>query len=166
MGIPEEKIRKALKSFGGIGRRMEKKGEVNGILFLDDYAHHPTEVKTTLEGLRQAIGKKRLVCIFQPHRYSRTKNCLEDFGRMFDAVDLLLITDIFSAGEKPLPGLTRKQVAEAVKAGSSVEVLDIDRENLVDQLTKIVKTGDTVVTMGAGNITKINPELMEKIKCL
>lgn len=165
LGVDEQKIRKALATFSGVGRRMEKKGEVNGILFIDDYAHHPTEVKTTLEGLRKAIGGRRLICIFQPHRYSRTKDCLGEFGKMFDAVDLLLIPDIYAAGEAPIPGITRERIVQEVRGHSKAEILDVARDALAAELVKIIRPGDTVVTMGAGNVTKLAPEIMEKLKC-
>lgn len=158
LGVAEEAIRKALKSFGGVSRRSEYKGEMNGITFLDDYAHHPTEIRATLQAIREAIGEKRLIVAFQPHRYSRTKDCLGFYGNIFDVADELIMTDIFGAGELPIPNLSHIQIMEEVQAKSSIPVQYFTRSALSHFLSRFVCSGDVVITLGAGDITKLGPE--------
>src|SRR5207248_3326921 len=101
LGVSEKEIRNALKSFKGVLRRCEMKGEKNGVLFIDDYAHHPTEIETTLKGMRHAIAGKRMIIVFQPHRYTRTKDCLGQYGSIFNVADQLIVTDIYGGNEEP-----------------------------------------------------------------
>lgn len=159
VGVNEEALRRALATFGGVKRRCEKKGEVNKILMLDDYAHHPTEIETTLQGIRSAIGDRRLVAVFQPHRYSRTKDCLGSYGRIFEAVDELFVTDIYGAGESPIPGVSHEEILEEVKRASHLSCSYIPRKNLLSFLAKYLRPHDVLVTLGAGDITKLGTEL-------
>lgn len=158
--VSDEALRKAFAAFEGVVRRCEKKGETNNILLLDDYAHHPTEIITTLAGIRSAIGKKRLVAIFQPHRYSRTKDCLGTFSGIFDSVDELIITDIFGAGETPIPGLTYATVKDEIQKNSSISCRYIPRKDLAQALATSLKPQDVAVTLGAGDITKLSGEIL------
>lgn len=155
---------RALESFRGIGRRFELKGEANGVLIYDDYGHHPTEVEKTLEAARDFLGR-RLVVIFQPHRYSRTQHLGAQFGPAFAAADIIIITQLYSAFEEPIPGVSGKIVYDAVKTALPdkpifyVETLD----DAVRLALKEVRPGDALFTMGAGDITKLGPQLLKEL---
>lgn len=163
LGVHENAIRAGLRSFQGVMRRCEKKGEYEGILFLDDYAHHPTEIKVTLKAIRNAIPEGRLVAVFQPHRYSRTRDCLGSYGTIFEEVDELIITDIFAAGETPITGLTHQNIIDEVQEASSVTVRYLPRSALSHMLTKFLRSGDVVVTLGAGDVTKVASETLSAL---
>lgn len=162
--IPEERIRKAFSNFKGVSRRAEFKGERGGIAVFDDYGHHPTEIFATLRAIKQAIGHRRLVAAFQPHRYTRTRDCLHEFGEAFERADLLLLTDIYSAGEAPIEGITNEALLFAVKSGSALDVRHVPREKLSAYLASLLQPDDVLVTMGAGDITKVGPEVLKLIK--
>jgi UDP-N-acetylmuramate--alanine ligase len=166
LGIDEGEIRRAIKSFGGVRRRCELKGETHGVVFYDDYAHHPTEIRAVLGALRQAMPERRLVAVFQPHRYSRTKDCLGAYGNIFDAADVLLITDIYAAGEAPLPGITAETVLAEVRQHSAISSFYFSRRALAEELAKRALPRDVVVTLGAGDITKAGMEAIEALKNL
>lgn len=161
IGIPESMIRQALRSFKGVMRRCEKKGEVQGVLFLDDYAHHPTEIEVTLTAIRQAIGSRRLIAVFQPHRYSRTKDCLGLYGPIFDQADHVILTDIFAAGETPIPGLSHENILDELKQKSHSSIRYVPRKEISHYLAQMIQPQDVVVTLGAGDITKLGPEVIE-----
>jgi UDP-N-acetylmuramate--alanine ligase len=156
--VPEAAIRQAFASFQGVSRRCESKGELDGALFIDDYAHHPTEIQTTLFGIRHAIGPKRLIAVFQPHRFSRTKDCLGQFGSVFDAADEVIVTDIYGSGEASIPGLSAELVLNEIQACFQGKVQYVPRSALGHYLNKLVKDQDVVVTLGAGDITKVAGE--------
>lgn len=160
IGIPEEKIRHGFQSFKGALRRCEKKGHHQGVDFIDDYAHHPTEIQTTLEGIRKAIGERRLIAVFQPHRYTRVVDCLGSYGSIFDASDLLILTDIYSAGEAPIPGISHARIQEELAKTAKVAQHYAPRSALSHTLSDIVQPGDVVVTLGAGDITKLSHEAL------
>ncbi len=160
LGVPEAKIRAGLQSFKGVGRRCEKKGEINGILLLDDYAHHPTEIGVTLKGVRQAVGERRIVAVFQPHRYSRMQYCLGTFEKAFDAADEVIITDLYTAGEAPISGVTTEKIIEEIE-NDHHSCTYIPRQQLAETLTQVLRPHDVVVTLGAGDITKLANELKE-----
>lgn len=165
LGLSEEAIRHGLKTFGGVMRRCEKKGEFNGILFLDDYAHHPTEIETTLVAIRKSIKNRRLIVVFQPHRYSRTEDCLGQFGKIFESADVLILTDIYGAGEKAIPGISHEKILAEVLSQSSIPCHYIPRPALGHFIAQFSMPHDIIVTMGAGDITKVGPEtlaIMEK----
>lgn len=167
LGAEEEKIRDAFKTFQGVLRRCEEKGRFNDILFLDDYAHHPVEIETTLKGIRKAIGTKRLIAVFQPHRYSRTQDCLGQYGNIFDAADELFVTDIYAAGETPIPNLSSALILDEIQQKSKISSQIISRPKLSQLLSDFVQPGDVVVTLGAGDITKLAPDtlaLLERIQ--
>lgn len=166
LGVPETSIRQSFKTFKGILRRCENKGSCYGVHFLDDYAHHPTEIQTTLQGIKQAIGPKRLIAIFQPHRYTRTQDCLGSYGTIFDAADELIITDIYGAGETPIPHLSHANIQQEIEQHSTVPCQYVPRSALSHFLSQFVQPFDVVVTLGAGDITKLSSEtlsLLEKI---
>jgi UDP-N-acetylmuramate--alanine ligase len=164
LGMPEGKIRNALKTFGGVARRCEKKGEFKSILFLDDYAHHPTEIHTTLKGIKAAFPKRRLIAVFQPHRYSRTKDCIGMYGPIFNDADHLIVTDIYSAGEAQIPGLSAQNVLQEVQAFSKISCCYVPRENLAMEIVKTASCHDVVITLGAGSITKVSHETLELLQ--
>jgi UDP-N-acetylmuramate--alanine ligase len=160
LGITEEKIRASFANFKGVKRRCEIKGERTGRLFLDDYAHHPTEIKTTLEGIRKAIGRRRLIAVFQPHRYTRTRDCLGTYGEIFDHADELVITDIFGAGEAPIPALSHQLIINEVNQHSKIACQYVSRNELGKFLVGFTQSGDVVVSLGAGDITKLSVEVL------
>ncbi len=160
LGIPEASIRQSFKTFEGVLRRCERKGECQGVLFLDDYAHHPTEIRTTLQGIRQAIGSKRLIAVFQPHRYSRTQECLGLYGSIFNEADAVLITDIFGAGETPLPHISHTLILQEIQQVSSLSCHYVPRSALSHYLSQFVRPSDVIVTLGAGDITKVGSETL------
>ncbi len=164
LGIEEASIRKAFLSFAGICRRAEKKGVYNEILVLDDYAHHPTEISATLNALRIAIGERRLVVLYQPHRYSRIRDCLGSFGGIFDEADEVFLTEIYPAGEKPIPGISHEDIMEENEQCSSTSFRHVPFHDLVAEAVKFLQPHDVVVTLGAGNITQVGPQILEGLK--
>ncbi|HEV3269376.1 MAG TPA: UDP-N-acetylmuramate--L-alanine ligase [Candidatus Rhabdochlamydia sp.] len=163
LGIIEEKIRSAFMSFKGINRRLEYKGEVKGIIFYDDYAHHPTEILTTLRAIKNAVGSRRVVLAFQPHRYSRTLACLNEFGAAFDAADVVVVTDIYAAGEAPVKEIDEGRLLHEINREARRPVHHFSRNQLSCQLLKVLKTGDCLITMGAGDISNISYDIMENL---
>jgi UDP-N-acetylmuramate--alanine ligase len=162
--ISDASIRKAFRSFKGISRRAEFKGESSGVSVFDDYGHHPTEIFATLRAIKQAIGARRLVAAFQPHRYTRTRDCLHEFGPAFERADRLILTDIYSAGESPISGITNEILLSSIKSNSVLDVRYAPREQLTELLAVLLEPGDVLVTMGAGDITKVGPEVLKIIK--
>lgn len=163
LGISEQVARHVLESFGGVGRRSEKKGLAGDVLVVDDYGHHPTEIKATLAALRRAEPDRRLVVAFQPHRYTRTAQCLESFGHAFDAADELFITDIYAAMEPPIEGVDASLVLREVQKNSQVACRYVAKGELVSSLSSFVRPHDLVLTVGAGDITKVGRELLETL---
>ena len=164
MGISPETIVGALAKFSGAKRRFETKGKENGIWVVDDYAHHPTEIGATLQAAKET-GAKRIVCVFQPHRYTRTKLLYEEFCKCFGNCDKLILTHIYSAGEDPIPGVSGKNLAESIKATTGKDVTYIDSfARLEEYLFKNCKPGDLVITMGAGDVFRIGEELVREFR--
>ncbi|HEY4831245.1 MAG TPA: UDP-N-acetylmuramate--L-alanine ligase, partial [Waddliaceae bacterium] len=162
IGIKESQIRKAFNTFCGVARRCERKGEKNGVLVIDDYAHHPTEIRTTLKAICHATQGRRLVAVFQPHRFTRTKNCLGSYGKIFDIADFLVVTDIYGAGEKPIEGLNVNQVFSEIKSASSISCRYVERQGLVPILQSILQPNDVLVTLGAGDVTEVGSQLLDQ----
>jgi len=160
LGVSEAKIRQAFKTFQGVLRRCETKGISHGIHFIDDYAHHPTEIQTTLEGIREAIGSRRLIAVFQPHRYSRTQDCLGSYGTVFDAADELLITEIYGAGETPIPHLSHALIQREIEEKSMIPCRYVSRCVLGEFLSSYLRPFDLLVTLGAGDITTLGSETL------
>lgn len=163
LGIDFPTIKNAIKEFTGVFRRFEIKSEKSGVTIIDDYAHHPTEILATLQAAKNGWDK-RIICIFQPHTYSRTKEFYKDFGRAFDDADILIITDVYPAREKPIEGISGKMIADyAVRSGHK-NVIYIEKYNqIVEEIKKIVKEGDIVITLGAGDIWKVANQLINDI---
>lgn len=164
LGIDRRIIKAALINYKGSRRRMEVKLRGKKYLVLDDYAHHPTEIKATLEALK-GMDNRRLIAVFQPHRYSRTKLLLDEFGRSFDAADYLIVTDIYAASEPALEGVDARLIIEKVKSRSSEKpAVFLPKEDIVEHILGIIKPNDLVVTLGAGDIIKTCDELVQRLK--
>jgi UDP-N-acetylmuramate--alanine ligase len=162
--IPVDLIRKGLAAFTGVERRFHLRGETGGIMVVDDYGHHPTEVKATLAAAKQGWDR-RLVVLFQPHRYTRTRDCIEDFAHAFDQADQLFITEIYAAGEQPIPGVSGTILAESIKAAGHPSVTFIERkETMPDQVLPHLKPGDLVLTLGAGDIWKAGTGILARLE--
>ncbi len=160
MGIPPDAIRDALASFRGVQRRFTVRGEAGGVTVVDDYGHHPAEVKATLLGAREAFSR-RVVCLFQPHRYTRTRDLLQEFATAFNDADVLLLTDVYAAGEDPISGATADALADAIRACGHRDVTLVPRAELARAARARVRSGDIVLTLGAGDVTQVGPELLE-----
>ena len=155
LSIPFPTIARALKDFTGVVRRFETKGERGGVLVLDDYAHHPTEITATLAAARQVHPGRRLVALFQPHLYSRTQDFAAEFGRSLGGCDLAIVTDIYPSREKPLPGVTGDLVAHAARSAGQANVMYIsDKNRVVGELERVLRSGDLLLTMGAGDVVR------------
>ena len=164
LDVPFDKIQEGFAQFGGVGRRFTVKGEKNGIMVVDDYGHHPAEIRATLGAARNGWPERRLVVAFQPHRYSRTKELFNEFVTCFYDADVLVLTDIYAASEQPIPGVTAERLAEETRRHGQRDVTYIaDRNDLPDHLAGIVKEGDIVITLGAGNIWQAGEELVKKL---
>ena len=166
LGLDFGEIASALASFEGARRRFENRGEVNGIRFIDDYAHHPSEISATLAAARiQANGilnseQKRVVAIFQPHRYSRTQTFLSEFGQCFNNADLVVVTDIYSAGEPKLSHITGERVAQEIATNHPQVAYQPSLQSVCQFLTETLRPGDLTIFLGAGNLNQAIPEVM------
>jgi UDP-N-acetylmuramate--alanine ligase len=157
-------IQEALEGFTGVQRRFQLKGEDAGVIVIDDYAHHPVEIQVTLAAAK-GLGKKRIIALFQPHRYTRTRDLFDEFIPAFAEADALFITDIYPAGEDPIPGVTAKALAQEIEKKGGVEVHYVpDRERLVGEVMQMVRPGDVVMTLGAGNIWETSEGIVEALK--
>jgi UDP-N-acetylmuramate--alanine ligase len=163
MDIPLDLIRRGLVSFTGVERRFQLRGEKNGVMVVDDYGHHPTEIKATLSAAKKG-WERRLVVLFQPHRYTRTRDLLEEFAPAFEQADVLFVTDIYAAGEAAIEGVSGERLVEAIRAAGHPSVTWVPKkETLVEQVRPVLQPGDLVVTLGAGDIWKAGPELLERL---
>ncbi len=154
--IPFDQIRKALDKFESVGRRLEKRGEKDGAVWIDDYGHHPTEIRAVLQALREKYPHKNLVVLFQPHRYSRTKLLWKDFSACFKGADKVLLLPIYSAGEKPLRGVDSKKLVSAVKRH---RVHALYQNGFSEDLRKLIREDTVFVTLGAGDVWKMGEKL-------
>jgi len=163
LGVPFAAIAHGLASFDGIHRRFEVKGEVGGVTVVDDYGHHPEEVKATLRAAREGFGR-RLVAVFQPHRYSRTRDLFESFLGAFDDADLLVLTEIYAAGEDRIEGITGEALYEALKRRGHADVRFVpDRRAIATELVPHLRGGDMVVTLGAGDVHRVGDEVLQAL---
>jgi UDP-N-acetylmuramate--alanine ligase len=166
LGIEFEKIKKAVERFRGVYRRFEIRSEVNGIIVVDDYAHHPTEIRAVLQAAKDG-WKRRVVAVFQPHLYSRTRDFYLDFGRSFFNADVCVLTDVYPAREEPIEGVSGKLIADAARDFGHKDVHYVpNKMELADYVLGLVKSGDMVIFMGAGDITKICGEFIKKLESL
>jgi UDP-N-acetylmuramate--alanine ligase len=157
LGIGDAAIQRALERFEGIDRRLQVLGEVDTsfgrVTLVDDYGHHPTEIAATLEAARQAWRGRRIVLVFEPHRYTRTRDLLDDFAQVLSGVDALIVAEVYPAGEAPIPGADGKALCRAIRSRGTVEpVLLKSLEQLPQVLASVARDGDVVLTMGAGSI--------------
>jgi UDP-N-acetylmuramate--alanine ligase len=163
LNVGMERVKASLKSFTGVQRRFTIVGEHEGITIVDDYGHHPAEVQVTLEAAMRAYGRRLLVA-FQPHRYSRTQHCFEELTRAFNRADVLLLADVYAAGEEPIAGADSAHLAQAIRAHGHRDVTHVgDVSNLVQALRDRMQPGDIVITMGAGNITRVGRDLLAQL---
>ncbi|HEV8356693.1 MAG TPA: UDP-N-acetylmuramate--L-alanine ligase [Gemmatimonadales bacterium] len=164
LGGDPERALEALAEFRGVGRRFERLGEFGGIAIVDDYAHHPTELRVTLAAARQAYPGRRLVATFQPHLYSRTAQHADAMGEALAAADLAVITDVYGAREAPLPGVTGELVARAARLKGGAVVYLPSRGELGGQVAALLRPGDVLLTLGAGDITRLGSEVREHLE--
>jgi UDP-N-acetylmuramate--alanine ligase len=156
LSIPFPVIARALAEFTGVVRRFERKGERNGVLVVDDYAHHPTEIAATLAAARQVYPQRRLVALFQPHLFSRTRDFAKEFGKSLAAADFAIVTDVYPSREKPIPGITGRLVSDAVTAAGGKSVLYVEEKSRVPrELVRVLARGDLLVTLGAGDVGRL-----------
>src|SRR3989441_594339 len=149
--------------FAGVARRFERLGEARGVTVVDDYAHHPTEVRATLAAARQAFPRRRVVAVFQPHLYSRTALHGEALGRELAAADVVVVAPVYAAREQPIPGVTADLVARGAALAGATTVAVRERTALTERVARTVRAGDVVFTLGAGDITAVGPELLRKL---
>ena len=160
LGCDAAKAAEALSKFKGAHRRFTHVGDVAGITVVDDYGHHPTEVKATLRAAATQ-GFDRIVSVFQPHRYTRTQALMDDFAKAFDGADLLVVMDVFPAGEMPIPGVSGRVLAARAAKHGATKVVSIDhRKDVIAYLCKECRPGDLVITQGAGDVTSIGPDFI------
>jgi len=163
LDVPFEAIKAGLESFTGVDRRFQERGEAGGVLVIDDYGHHPTEIRATLETLRRRAGERRTVVLFQPHRFTRTQALWDDFCKAFHQADVLLLTDIYPASEEPVPGVTAEALARALsERGHRQVVWAGDLMSATDALAAEVREGDVVLTLGAGSVWTAGEELLRR----
>lgn len=168
LGIDDGAIQRALVNFQGIDRRLQHIADVETaagrVTIIDDYGHHPTEVAATLEALRQGYPDRRLVLAFQPHRYTRTHDLIDDFSKALSKADALLVTEVYAAGEAPIPGADGRAICRAVRGRGNVEPIFVDKvEQLAESLADVIEDGDVIVTMGAGHISAVSHELPQRL---
>lgn len=164
LGIDLKVIKDTLAGYKGVKRRLEIKFSDRDYLLVDDYAHHPTEIKATLATLKN-LKKNRLIAVFQPHRYTRTKLLLDEFGKSFDLADYIIVTDIYPAGEEPLPGINARLIYDKIKERSpQKQVHFLPREEIAAHVLENIRPHDLLVTLGAGDIVKTCDELAQTLK--
>ena len=163
IGVRFEQVAAALAQFEGAERRFERQGEANGVVVIDDYGHHPTEIAAVLAAARASLGR-RLVVAFQPHRYTRTRDQIDAFGPSLADADEIVLTDIYPAGEDPIPGITIDTLAESIRRGSGRPVHVVRRlDEVVAEVAALAKPGDAVITLGAGSIGTLPKRLVEEL---
>jgi UDP-N-acetylmuramate--alanine ligase len=159
LGIPFPQIRLGLASFEGVGRRLEWKGEFDGVEVFDDYGHHPTEIRATLAALRERFPSKRLVVLFQPHRYSRTQALHQEFGKCFGDASQVYVLDIYPAGEDPIAGVSSELILQSLRKNHPVASA-WSTSQPVARLAESLRSGDVVLTIGAGDVWKLGEQLL------
>ena len=164
LDVPLDAIESALQTLEGVQRRLEIKGEMNGITVVDDYGHHPTEIKTTLHAIEECWPDNRKIIVFQPHRYTRTRALFDDFTRSFYQSDILLVLPIYAAGEQKIEGVTGRRLCEDIKAHGHKEVIYSEgQEDVVTYLKENLKPGDVLLTLGAGDVWKVGMDILKTL---
>jgi UDP-N-acetylmuramate--alanine ligase len=165
IGISLDIMKEALESFAGVQRRFTQVGDKNGILVIDDYGHHPTEIKAVLATAQKTFKDRRICVLFEPHRYTRTRDLMDDFVVAFHDADLLVLSDIYPAREKPIEGIDSKMLVSKIKkTGHSDVIYGGSLEKSTQKLVESLKSGDVVITLGAGTVTKAAPKILELIE--
>jgi UDP-N-acetylmuramate--alanine ligase len=163
LDIPASVILKALEVYDGIGRRFELKKTINDIMIIEDYAHHPTEIRTTLDAAKRGWSRRTLV-VFQPHRYSRLSLLMTEFGTAFNQADVLIVSDVYPAGEKPRPGIRGETLCNEIRLhGHKNVIYEPDLDKIADRVVDISLPEDIILVLGAGNINKVIPEIIQKL---
>jgi UDP-N-acetylmuramate--alanine ligase len=164
LDVPADQIRSALDGFRGVDRRFQRKGKAAGVSVIDDYGHHPTEIRATLAAARQC-GFRRVHVIFQPHRYTRTHDLMDDFATAFSDADTLCLLDIYPASEKPIEGVTAKALADRIASadGRTPEYAASFAE-AAEKIAALAQPGDMVLTLGAGSVSQLGPMILEKLE--
>jgi len=164
LDVSVDAIRTALDQFRGVDRRFQLRGRAAGVSVIDDYGHHPTEIKATLAAARQC-GFRKVHVIFQPHRYTRTRDLMEDFTTAFADADSLFVLDIYAASEKPIEGITSELLAQRIreKSGKSVEYVS-SFADAVNSAASAAQDGDMILTLGAGSVSQLGPMILERLK--
>ena len=162
--IPFPTIQKALAGFAGVQRRFQIRGKAGGVTVVDDYGHHPAEIRATLAAAKAGFDS-RIVTVFQPHRYSRTQHLRQDFLTAFNQADVLVVMDIYAAGEAPIPGVSAADLAEGIRAHGhrNVTYLGSDRARIVDYVCEISRPGDLVLTLGAGDVSQLGSDILRRL---
>ncbi len=168
LGVNSAVMQKALQTFDGIGRRMQQYGEIQTakghVLLVDDYGHHPTEIKATLEAAKNAWSKRRIVVVFQPHRYTRTRDLFEDFSKVLSQADALIVTEIYAAGEEHIAGADGRALCAAIRARGRVNPVFVeDLNELNTSIMDVIENGDVLLTLGAGSIGAISEKLPQAL---
>ncbi|MFH0732220.1 MAG: UDP-N-acetylmuramate--L-alanine ligase [Candidatus Omnitrophota bacterium] len=163
IGIKFDNIKKAIEKYKGAQRRFQIKAHINDILIIDDYAHHPTEIRATLKACR-SFNKKRIIAVFQPHRYTRTKFLQDEFAKAFADADNLILTDIYAASEQPIYGITSKCIYDKIIKSRKTNVNYLLKASICQHLLSIIKPGDLIIIMGAGDINRLADELVAELK--
>ncbi len=159
LGISFAKIAEGLAAYDGVGRRLELKGERDGYTVIDDYGHHPTEIRATLAALKDRYPKRRLVALFQPHRYTRTQALWKEFAQAFENADQVFVMDIYAASEEAIPGVTSDLIINAMKK-IHPHAQAAPKPFSPEMLAKELKSGDVFLTLGAGDVTKVGEQLL------
>ena len=163
--VPFEQISEAFTKFKNADRRFQFKGEAKGITVVDDYGHHPTEISATLSAAKNGSGGRRTVVVFQPHRYTRTNELMEDFARCFNNANALYLLDIYAANEQPIEGVTAEILAEKIKEFGHKNVQYIGEiKTAAERVIGDLQENDLVITLGAGSITGLSDEILEKLE--
>ena len=161
--MPFDAVKAASQSFTGVDRRFQVRGEAGGVLVVDDYGHHPTEIRVTLEALRTRAGTRRTVVLFQPHRFTRTQALWDDFCRCFHQADVLLLTDVYAAGEEPVEGSPpRPWPGPSANGGTATPSTPADLKAATERLVETAQDGDVVLTLGAGSVWTAGEELLRR----
>jgi len=164
LDLKPEQIASALENFRGVDRRFQLRGKVGGVSVIDDYGHHPTEIRATLAAARQC-GFSRIHVIFQPHRYTRTRDLIEEFGTAFQDADTLSVLDIYAASEPPIEGITGASLAARIKeAGGKDALYTASFAGAVDHVTQIARPGEMILTLGAGSVSQLGPMILERLQ--
>jgi UDP-N-acetylmuramate--alanine ligase len=168
LGVADEAVLRALSGFQGVGRRFQMSGEIETrhgrVLLVDDYGHHPRELSVTLQAAREGWPERRLVVAFQPHRYTRTRDLFDDFAEVLSQVDVLLLTEVYAAGESPIAGADGRALARAIRSRGRVDPVFVQRaQDLPEALAAVLKDGDLLLTLGAGDIGAVAAELPQRL---